>query len=959
MAAVSIAVPLRPSPCLTALSEASSGHDTWPTAQEDEDPIVPPPPPKPGKTPAVIPVKSRKQRPKGHEGIATHSTSSLDLPSNGEEGHTINQEIPSGVVPPPTSHHSGGQKVTFATPGEELPAATLPQGAPTAASSLIRVSGNTLVSQPETGLFGVSGDIDDDAADQQPSNNDRRRSRPRARKPLARETPEIVVNTPGARGQRDSSTRLKSPDRSPDPATAYLPRNVAPGRGRHRHPVVTVLPSDYRADSHKVAPSVTQHHIIISGGGAHAVPRTARAITRPDFVEGRGGSSDREYTCGPTSLPRNHRRRSRNTRYGEHDTARRSPRSLDYVIMHRDHYHEPSAFRRSSSNSEPPTRHENRRYMPRRSRSNTPRYRTVSPNHRLSSLRNASPLILSPFPLHCGRPLPPILTEPTVVDLYQPQSHGPENLCHAAEGHSDGSRVLHSPPFLHRPIQAQVYEHHENRPDLWAHTASQQYISSIISPERLQRKSLVTTRDRTSEPAHEVTGPSPIGPIVHPLSVHRINEAISHQQSQLAVSAVIQPQVMKPQGARVNGSSQQQTATLRSGDFISQPSAVPNGVQVSGMESLRNVGVPEPRLVSSQTTGARDMAGSAPTQLYHGGCKRGENARKQAESRLSAISEKLEPRLPSLLSFEIIAESGQETVRSDPDFSEQARDTIFLVRQEERQRILDESARMQRLVHEQFILELQDPSLKKAHCNDPEAGTSVFSRRTHAHESTRTPLPSAANTIAIASTCSPSEKGVQKFLGDTQAAGTSAPNSDLHRSVGTIANGDQNVGRSQPTSRPLSAISRVAESRRSDQGPRIDQLLQSLKDGRPPPVPTDPYSLELARERVKARCLEEEIQKTKDAIQAIKDERAAANERRRLETLTSICQMQYEMKGQLQSTTEQLRLNQSNAGRTTEEVPATTFEDDITGVINRIYNGQSAKRGLNAQDCTVGETQSG
>jgi hypothetical protein len=124
-------------------------------------------------------------------------------------------------------------------------------------------------------------------------------------------------------------------------------------------------------------------------------------------------------------------------------------------------------------------------------------------------------------------------------------------------------------------------------------------------------------------------------------------------------------------------------------------------------------------------------------------------------------------------------------------------------------------------------------------------------------------------------------------------------------------------------------------------------------------VPTDPYSLELARERVKARCLEEEIQKTKDAIQAIKDERAAANERRRLETLTSICQMQYEMKGQLQSTTEQLRLNQSNAGRTTEEVPATTFEDDITGVINRIYNGQSAKRGLNAQDCTVGETQSG
>jgi len=411
--------------------------------------------------------------------------------------------------------------------------------------------------------------------------------------------------------------------------------------------------------------------------------------------------------------------------------------------------------------------------------------------------------------------------------------------------------------------------------------------------------------------------------------------------------------------------------------LASKPSASTHEVEGSGIERLGNVGIDETHVVPKQASGVHDTAGSASAQVRQGSSKqkKGKKRGKQAEHRLSAISEISEPRFSSLPSLEIIKESGRETASSGSDHSEQARDTIFFARQAERQRALDESAKAQSLAHQKLLADLQDPNLTKSHRSEPETGTQVFSLNEHVRKPAQTSPFSVTDGIVIngdsSFTAAPTSlvptKGIQNPLEiERTTISNGAPSLSVYRPAGVIADGDQqhigqqHIGHLHLPNQHLPSTSRQTENMRSDHDSRISRLVQLLKDQRSLPAPASPYSLELANERAKARRLEEEIQKTKDAIQAIRDERAAANEKRRLNSFTSISQMQDDMRLQLRSITDQLsQLNQSNPGRRTDEVPATSFEDDITGFVNRIHDGQSAERRSKAEHHIIAKTQPG
>lgn len=89
----------------------------------------------------------------------------------------------------------------------------------------------------------------------------------------------------------------------------------------------------------------------------------------------------------------------------------------------------------------------------------------------------------------------------------------------------------------------------------------------------------------------------------------------------------------------------------------------------------------------------------------------------------------------------------------------------------------------------------------------------------------------------------------------------------------------------------------------------IKSILQSLNEDRPGPtivIENNSYREELAREREKARRLEEEIWRTKEAILAIRAEKVLAQEKKCLDILSSISCIQGDIRHQLQSAITQI-----------------------------------------------------
>jgi hypothetical protein len=122
------------------------------------------------------------------------------------------------------------------------------------------------------------------------------------------------------------------------------------------------------------------------------------------------------------------------------------------------------------------------------------------------------------------------------------------------------------------------------------------------------------------------------------------------------------------------------------------------------------------------------------------------------------------------------------------------------------------------------------------------------------------------------------------------------------------------------------------------------------------------YREDLMREREKARRLEEEIQRTKDAIQAIRAEKAMVEENKCLDALASVSQLQVEMRHQLQDISNQMQEckathRETSQRSTTTESPTQPRVDPMENLIYQLALGHAENRAQRAGQQSAEEAQ--
>lgn len=122
------------------------------------------------------------------------------------------------------------------------------------------------------------------------------------------------------------------------------------------------------------------------------------------------------------------------------------------------------------------------------------------------------------------------------------------------------------------------------------------------------------------------------------------------------------------------------------------------------------------------------------------------------------------------------------------------------------------------------------------------------------------------------------------------------------------------------------------------------------------------YREDLVRERERARRLEEEIQRTKDAIQAIRAEKVMVQEKKCLDTLASVSQLQVEMRHQLQDINNQMKECQAthqetNQRSTTAKSPTQARVDPTENLIYQLALGHAENRTRQAEQQSAEEAE--
>ena len=935
-------MPLGPAPFFSTLSEQPSDHDVQPVINDDEDPIIPPTPPKSRSVPVPIPIEHAHDGHKTEKGPIVVSVPTLSIV---EGDARVERKKALKVAPLFKSHRNASPRARPTGPQQGLLVAhevgrLSPGELPTAET--LR---DTNASQHRMKTIRDTRQKESDAkGSRNPAKGQRRLGSPQS-KHLENDAPDIVVDIPRTGVEKKYSAMSHSGDHTVEQMTSHLfPHDDFETNG-HSHPTVGTLPPNHKSDDCMSTSFRPQH--TTTRRGSHATRRdSADSIREPC-----------EDVLRPPSPPREHRSQSRSRATLDNNIIRRALSGSEHDVRRENRDPEFSGFRRSPDSLELLDRRGGQRSEFRRNRIISPAHRTDSPSRLLSTFRDENPPILSPFPVRAGLPLPAILTEP-IVDIERSRRPGAAAPHPVAEVDSEIPHEQSSPHGLHSGMPIPTPDHHISEQK--AHST----VKSEFTAGAPQGDGPINTR--TTKYSSSITPLSIAEPKMDP-------EAVSPRPSPLGVS-ITQNAPPKHFDARSQESPRQKPVPLPfdlSTDAIRGRSPQPRDLNVSTAGLFRDVGTSGVPLFPHQVSENHELSTTAGIQMREGNSKPTERhkRRKMEEKRLSTISEQSEPKLPSVHGSKNMIQSSDDNAGSDSDHSEQTRDAIFLTHQAERQQIANEISGVQRLSHEQLLSNLQGPNCTKTYSSGTGKKTDLSPHQSHAHGPVHAPLSSTTSEVIVAPVMENSYEIIVPN-GSVMGTGTETPvpeapamtpndAQNLYRSVGAMVNDSRN---SHPhiAASPLAPTSRVTENIQSDQ---VNRLLESLKDGgRISPVMASPYSLELENERTKARLLEEEIRKTKNAIQAIKEERAAANEMRRLDALASISNVQSNIRSQLRSIADQMiQLKEDGNCQAVdlEEEPAASFEDGITVLVNRIHEGQAAERRLKAGDPSIAESQYG
>jgi hypothetical protein len=193
--------------------------------------------------------------------------------------------------------------------------------------------------------------------------------------------------------------------------------------------------------------------------------------------------------------------------------------------------------------------------------------------------------------------------------------------------------------------------------------------------------------------------------------------------------------------------------------------------------------------------------------------------------------------------------------------------------------------------------------------------------------------------------------------------GSSSPNG---RSLRVATEGNCNTAAPETGSLEHSPFDARSAKALADNVVEIKSILQGLREeGRVMHADlTAPnnYREDLVREREKARRLEEEIQRTKDAIQAIRAEKAMAQENKCIDALASVSQLQLEMRHQLQDISNQMQECkathwETNRRSTTAESPTQPRVDPVENLIYQLALGHADNRAQRAEQQSAEEAQ--
>lgn len=328
------------------------------------------------------------------------------------------------------------------------------------------------------------------------------------------------------------------------------------------------------------------------------------------------------------------------------------------------------------------------------------------------------------------------------------------------------------------------------------------------------------------------------------------------------------------------------------------------------------------------------------------------NRKRQPDYVLSFISEKSEPK-PSVPTSPITVVEGREVVDNSLKDLEYVCEDIFSAHQAERQRILEEEFYKQRLANQELLSYNQESMQRTIHQNETDTVVpqSLFGKRA------REPAPTGIFSSAKGSPLSPKFKTSQRGSHLLDIPIVPTEENDLRVPKTKHWKSETAIHRTEDI---LPSLEIVKETPRSTSGPKRSGLFKPLGGDPIPGTGPNPLAQELTNERAKARRLEEEIQATKAAIQTIKDQKVAANERRSFETVQVVSSMQNEIKSQLQSIGHQLKADRVDQKESMQEnTPLTSVEVDISGLVNRILQGQIAERRIRQEQRNAAEAHIG
>ncbi|KIM33920.1 hypothetical protein M408DRAFT_87697 [Serendipita vermifera MAFF 305830] len=930
--AISIAMPVVPAPWHPALSTVSNRLGSQQSICEDDSgsTIIPPTPPNNRRPPVTVPLHFPDQPP--------FSAIPGPLRHHDEDGADVKEDMVlqhHSEAPPFSVHRPSGTRLDprsrsrdFRTP-KSMHQMECKHPRPS-----IKILWDTAVINPRTRSTAIEGE---DRKENEPTFHDEFESISRSRivKSLTPESSEIIVNLPGPSLQATVPKRHRSPDRLPNSTNTHV-------RSDFRH-----SPHERRSKE-MIHDHFTSHHAREDG------PNTSNiyfpSIQVNEFSKIHGPVVPKASAHLPSR-----RRGSKSPYLPLSSSQRRRQRSGDIlpptvIIPQSTSRHEVTGGPIQSRESS----------VDKRARSgkkgngpNNFKRNANIPNHVISPVRGLDPAlphahIVSPIPLRI-KTVPSIVTGP--IDLQESFAQTEPSRLHPTILPSNHIHPVHSSSGQQTQPLATIIFHRGNRVELEGQAAPtvvfQDIVTVLGTNEVISRASptiLPNYNSRSASQSFE-TGLH-VAPHEHAqdqenLLTHTTLSTPANTRSHTTILRGARKRDV--QGDKALGSSTNKPRTKSSRRMPEDMSEGSLGAAVS-LYSQNQVGGSDGRVTS--TTRPRPS----------GSKKQGGDNRKRVNDTLSIISERSEPQIASP-SPKVIEQGGENEKGNDYDLdgSEQVRDVTFDARQAERQRTLEEEIYKERQTNERLLLALKG-SIGKDSAQNPKATSPMDRHKQYTPQmvvDSVSPSSKMAQNGHLPTVHLKSRPLPQPLITRTSRHGTATVDANIPASLLEVENREDRRSSSGHLPHPNGNLPSPGAASQS-MGTRTSTLIQPLYDNQMGLVKSVSYAQELAEERAKAHRLQEEIEATRAAIQAIKDERVGRDKKLHADVLDSISVTRHDVRGQIRSLTDQVvqtkKEQRYRKERSPDEVTFDTIDGELRGLVDRLIEGQAAERRLRLED---------